>query len=499
MQSREKLKISEILIKDRQRLDLGDIPGLAESIRVNGLIQPIVVNQDRRLIAGRRRLAAAGLLGWEIVDVVYKETLTEDQLQILELEEDVRRKDRSWQEKCLAIAKIHTIKRNQATLDHETWGQKETGEMLGITNAHVNYNIQMAKFLRAELDPATGKPKEGARFWPCENLKRAWDIVSQDEENERMALLAKFSQDSVNSPIDGTEFAFVPTETIDLTNQQYEDAKSKYYSNPLNPPDSFDSYWENKQKERASRENTIHLSKRLILGDGIKQMLSRPGVFDHVITDIPYGIDMSYLNQNHPRGGMINIETVEEEHDVEYNLKLIKDFFPAAYACTKDQAFVITWCDQMLWQFMYDEATKAGFKVQRWPITWVKPSGMNQCAHYNFTKSTEIAIVCRKPKTLLRTPQAVCTVHSSHTDELTTTLDHPFAKPFAVWEFLVDAVSIQGELICEPFAGQGSGVLSMLKMNRNVIAVESNEIHYNKLIENVKQHYLKMNPQFVFV
>src|SRR5262249_4945386 len=43
--------------------DMGDIAGLAASIDEIGLLQPIVVTPDGRLIAGARRLAAAKRLG----------------------------------------------------------------------------------------------------------------------------------------------------------------------------------------------------------------------------------------------------------------------------------------------------------------------------------------------------------------------------------------------------------------------------------------------------
>jgi hypothetical protein len=58
------LPISEIIVGERHRRDLGDIEGLAASIAKLGLLQPIVVRPDGILIAGERRLHAAALLGW---------------------------------------------------------------------------------------------------------------------------------------------------------------------------------------------------------------------------------------------------------------------------------------------------------------------------------------------------------------------------------------------------------------------------------------------------
>ena len=63
-----KIPISEIKIGRRIRKDLGDIKPLAESMDSVGLIQPIVVSSENRLLAGRRRLAAAKLLKWKTIE-----------------------------------------------------------------------------------------------------------------------------------------------------------------------------------------------------------------------------------------------------------------------------------------------------------------------------------------------------------------------------------------------------------------------------------------------
>ena len=55
--------IDGIVVGKRHRRDLGDIRSLAKSIDAHGLLHPIVVTPDGRLIAGERRLEAYKLLG----------------------------------------------------------------------------------------------------------------------------------------------------------------------------------------------------------------------------------------------------------------------------------------------------------------------------------------------------------------------------------------------------------------------------------------------------
>ena len=57
---------SDVVVGERFRRDPGDLDLLAESIREAGLLQPILVTPDNRLVAGARRLEACrDLLGWE--------------------------------------------------------------------------------------------------------------------------------------------------------------------------------------------------------------------------------------------------------------------------------------------------------------------------------------------------------------------------------------------------------------------------------------------------
>lgn len=56
------LDISEVIVDGRHRKDLGDVSLLAASIQDIGLLHPIVVRSDMRLVVGERRLAAYRLL-----------------------------------------------------------------------------------------------------------------------------------------------------------------------------------------------------------------------------------------------------------------------------------------------------------------------------------------------------------------------------------------------------------------------------------------------------
>ncbi len=62
-----RVPIAEIVVGERKR-SLGDVTPLAESIAELGLLQPIVITEDRRLVAGMHRLEACRKLGWQEID-----------------------------------------------------------------------------------------------------------------------------------------------------------------------------------------------------------------------------------------------------------------------------------------------------------------------------------------------------------------------------------------------------------------------------------------------
>lgn len=102
------IDIADIIVSpDRQRKDLGDITGLVNSIELIGQISPIVVESAGEkflLIAGERRLTAVKKLKMTCIEAILRENLSEDERVLIELEENIRRKQLSWQEEIRAVA-----------------------------------------------------------------------------------------------------------------------------------------------------------------------------------------------------------------------------------------------------------------------------------------------------------------------------------------------------------------------------------------------------------
>jgi len=97
-----KKKISEIRIGKRSRKDFGNIDELAQSIAKVGLLHPVAITPEGRLIAGYRRILACKKLGWKKIDV---HVVDIKELVRGELHENVARKNFCPSE-AVAIARI---------------------------------------------------------------------------------------------------------------------------------------------------------------------------------------------------------------------------------------------------------------------------------------------------------------------------------------------------------------------------------------------------------
>jgi len=480
---------------------MGDLTGLMDSIQRHGLIHPIVIDHENFLIGGERRFRAHQALKLETIKCIYRDQAPIDVQSELEFEENFWRKSMSWQEEALGILNIYRKKKLASAL--EGWlepYQQVVSRMFGMSVGTINYILAVAKKLEKETDP-------NGRWHSYNNASEAFRLgILADEEDRIEKYNAEQLKRQTNTPSQQAEIkaqaakAEAEIKQVESSPDAMAEARQKYESNPLNTV-PFEQVLVEKRKFAEDIKNTIYISNLFNHIDSIEFMNdpSNNAGFDHIITDIPYGIDMSNMNQN-TEGRIVAIERVIDAHDVDANLKLIAEFFPAAWRCTRDKSYVITCCDISNWEYMKTLALKSGFLVQDWPYIWrkVNQSVANNAAQYNTTKDYEIVMICRKPATAVSVKRNTSFTDASNVQAVKDT-GHPFAKPYELTRDLCDFVSMKGQVILDPFAGAGSMVIQMLQMERHVVACELEEHHYNSLLGNVKNlFYLKQNPNYVF-
>jgi ParB/RepB/Spo0J family partition protein len=117
-----------------RKIEIDDgIRELSRSIVANGLLQPLLVLENRHLIAGFRRLAALLLAKITTANVlVYPDTLTPSQIRIINLTENVQRQDLKDPEIFLACCELMAL--------NPDWQRKDLAAHLGKSAAMVtNY------------------------------------------------------------------------------------------------------------------------------------------------------------------------------------------------------------------------------------------------------------------------------------------------------------------------------------------------------------------------
>jgi ParB family chromosome partitioning protein len=98
-----------VIVRRRIRKDPGDLAPLMESLKRYGQLSPIIINRNRELIAGFRRLQAAKRLGWQTIDALMVDRQEEGQKLELEIEENVQRRDLSPDELAEGLRRLHTL------------------------------------------------------------------------------------------------------------------------------------------------------------------------------------------------------------------------------------------------------------------------------------------------------------------------------------------------------------------------------------------------------
>ena len=105
------LDISEIVINKRVRKNTGDLNQLAESMEKFGQMHPVIVNKKMELISGFRRVQCAKQLDWKTVFAIVVDVNSESDKLTMELEENLRRKDFTEEEKIEAFKKLSKLNR----------------------------------------------------------------------------------------------------------------------------------------------------------------------------------------------------------------------------------------------------------------------------------------------------------------------------------------------------------------------------------------------------
>lgn len=176
------LKITEIepnMKQPRKMFDQEKIDSLAESIKENGIMQPIVVsksNDTYKIIAGERRWRAARVAGLKTVPVIIRNDMTDSKILELALIENIQRQDLNVLEEANAF---------QVLMSEYNMTQEEVSKVVGKSRSAVANVVRLLN-----LDQRVQEMLNENRISEA-HARAILPITSNDKQYEMALLIEK--------------------------------------------------------------------------------------------------------------------------------------------------------------------------------------------------------------------------------------------------------------------------------------------------------------------
>jgi len=199
-------------------------------------------------------------------------------------------------------------------------------------------------------------------------------------------------------------------------------------------------------------------------GDCLEVMKGIPDKsIDSIIVDPPYGIDY---------------QSAWSSDRTRWKKKILNDKTPfitwtdEAFRILKDDSGLLCFTRWDTEQQFRDALTKSGFKCKQ-QIIWDKVvHGMGDLKG-DFASQHENIIFATKGRFIFKgkRPKSIFRFQRVTSDKLV----HPNEKPIELLEALVNAITIENDLVLDCFAGAGTTGVACKNLNRNFILIEQDE------------------------
>jgi site-specific DNA-methyltransferase (adenine-specific) len=417
----ETILLSDIVVVDRIRNDLGDVDSLVNSIRVYGIIQPIIIERgSKKLVAGGRRLEALKRLGIKELeharDFVWRGE--EDELHRIgaEIEENIKRKDLSWTEQIIGkqklleiMKKIHGEVSQGRPLQHgplaqeQGFGVNKLASLLGESKATTSRDLQIAEAITALPQLEKCDTKEGA-FRKMQLLKTviAITLAARKKKEEQVAA----------------------------------------NTNGLEVQDTSWTLYEGDFRDNVSK-----------IGDQS---------VDFIHTDLPYGANVEKMSAHVSSPGFDDSRTGA--------VGLLSDVARESYRTLRQDRYAAFWFGFNYYGEIVDALRTAGFTVADVPLIWIKNTKSGENPNGRYSNGYEACLIAVKGTPYLMRPGA--TNVKTFSVVLSEDKTHVAEKPVElVRDIIVDLCPPHG-LVVDFCAGTGSTGVAALQHKCEVILFE---------------------------
>jgi ParB family chromosome partitioning protein len=444
-----KINIDEIKIIDRKR-NAGDITQLSASINEIGLLQPITVTSDFRLIAGLHRLTACKHLGWQEIEVNVVDYDSEILSELAEIDENLIRNELTQFDKSIQTSRrkeIYEILHPQTKHGkQENRGNQHTVKNVETSikgnspeNKDESFVEQTAKATNQAKSTIAGNARIGKILKPLQDLITG----SKFEDNKKeLDELVKIADDKKGEGIEVAKEVL----NIALNNKKYKitDAYKHYKKN----------IEQIKIQELRKITKNIELEP-LQIKEGEWFNLGKHKIYcgsntdDNFINNLP---NCAFAFADPP----YNANVDEWDTGFIWNQDYLQDFAkvvavtPGGWQANK----------------LYQDSNMNYI----WELAcWIK-NGMThgKCGYSNWIKIAIFAHDINKPK--ISQDFKEITIKTSETTETA----HKGRKPYPLMEWLIDLFTDVEDTVLDPFLGSGTTLLQCEKMGRICYGAEMN-------------------------
>lgn len=415
--------VASIIINrdERQRRVLTGIEELAESLHRVGQINPIVITKDGLLVAGERRLTAAKSLGWTDIMVQFVEDLSEYELSVIELEENLKRTDLTWQDECLAVERLHTLRKG----NEAEWTQEDTANALGYAPMDVSRKLAVA----SEIN------KGNERVAKADKYTMALNLVKREEERRKSAVIDNIIPSTVSdivAPASDEEPEAPAPRVAPLINEDFHEWAAAYCE---------------------TKFNLIHC-------------------------DFPYGINVA----DSPRQNSGIQEYYEDSKDVYFNL--LDTLEMAMSNVVSDSAHLIFWFSMDYYQVTLERLTKMGWKVNPFPLIWHKSdnAGIAPDPQRGPRRTYETAFFASRGDRKLTSAGAVSNSFA-HPGKKGPDGIHLSEKPVAMLQHFLRMVCDDYSAVLDPTCGSGNALKAATNCGAaRVLGIEKSSDFYTTAV-----------------
>lgn len=437
------VSILAVITIDRIREDLGDIDALAASIRQHGQgidapIQPIVIERNTFiLVAGGRRLAAMTKLGVKELThgkhYVYRDEQSQIEREAVELEENLRRKELTWQEQVAGkkrllekLQAIHGVvalgaPTKEDALSHvgSGFGINKLAAVLGESAAQTSKDIAIATAI--EQFPALGKKdSKGAAMQSLKTLSTVLNIAAAAE-------VKKAARQIVD-----TQLGVVPDSTTLAVVRRWSVYKGDFRTNLAAIPESS---------------------------------------VDLIHTDLPYGTASTKVGAGAMEFGYTDV--------IDKNFLL--DVANASYKLLRPNRYAAFWFGFVTYADLVNVLTTAGFKVCPVPLVWVKNNVVVAQDYSLYAGRYEACLIVKKGSPTMMRPNQPNVKNFNFVSSANRT--HANEKPVDLIHDILKDLVPTGGVVADLCAGTGSTGVAALKHGCEVILFEKESL-FCQIIED---------------